>query len=49
MAETGNSTAPGAELKAHEETWSGFKRMMTWGTAAAFITGFSVVLLIASK
>jgi len=47
MAETGNSN--GAEIQQHEQTWSGFKAMMTWGTLVVFLIGAGVVLLIAQK
>jgi hypothetical protein len=46
MADTGDTHA--AELQAHQQTWTGFKAMMTWGTVAAFVIGAGVVLLIAS-
>lgn len=34
------------DLKAHEQTYSGFTAMMKWGTIASFIVGAIVVLLI---
>ncbi|MCW3834541.1 aa3-type cytochrome c oxidase subunit IV [Sphingomonas canadensis] len=39
----------GAELQAHEQTWTGFKSMMTWGTVIAALIGAFVVFLIAPK
>ncbi|MFD1611703.1 aa3-type cytochrome c oxidase subunit IV [Sphingomonas tabacisoli] len=39
MANEGN-------LKAHEQTYSGFTALMKWGTAAAFIVGLIVVFII---
>jgi hypothetical protein len=48
MAEIGN-TNQGGEIQAHQQTWSGFKAMMTWGTLAAFLIGAFVVFLIAPK
>ena len=47
MAETGENQA--REVRAHEQTWSGFKAMMTWGTVGAFLIGALVVFLIAPK
>ena len=47
MADTGETQAH--EVKAHEQTWGGFKAMMTWGTVAAFAIGAFVVFLIAPK
>lgn len=47
MADTGETQ--GAELQAHQQTWSGFKAMMTWGTLAAALLGALVVFLIAPK
>jgi hypothetical protein len=47
MADTGETQ--GAELQAHQQTWGGFKAMMTWGTVAAFLIGAFVVFLIAPK
>ena len=37
----------GAEMKAHAQTWTGFKAMMLWGAVGAFAIGFFVVFLIA--
>lgn len=38
--------ASNGDLKAHEQTYSGFTAMMKWGTVAAFIVGAIVVLII---
>ena len=45
MADTGENH--GAELKAHEETFSGFAALMKWGTIGSFAIGALVVFLIA--
>jgi heme/copper-type cytochrome/quinol oxidase subunit 2 len=45
MADTVDSTG---EIQAHEQTWSGFKTMMTWGTVVVAIIVAGVVFLIAS-
>ena len=42
MAETGDG-----DLKAHQETFSGFTALMTWGTIGSFLIGGFVVFLIA--
>lgn len=34
------------DIKAHENTYSGFTAMMKWGTIAAFLVGLVVVFLI---
>lgn len=47
MADTGENH--GAETQAHEQTWSGFKTMMTYGTIISFAIGAFVVFLIAPK
>jgi hypothetical protein len=47
MADTGENNT--TEIKQHEQTWSGFKAMMTWGTLGAFLVGLLVVFLIAPK
>jgi hypothetical protein len=39
----------GEQLKAHENSWNGFKAMMTWGTLVVALIGFGVVCLIAPK
>ena len=51
MADTGEThgNTPGGEVQQHEQTWTGFKAMMTWGTLAAFLIGAFVVFLIAPK
>lgn len=46
MAETGETTGAGAQA---ENTWTGFKAMMTWGTVGAALVGALVVFLIAPK
>ena len=45
MAETGDT---GADFSAHEQTWTGFKTMMLWGTIGCALVGALVVFLIAS-
>jgi hypothetical protein len=45
MVDTGDNAA---QLNAHEQTWNGFKVMMTWGTVAAALVAALVVFLIAS-
>lgn len=37
------------QLKAHEQTWSGFKAMMTWGTVGVALIAALVVFLISAK
>ncbi|NNM75604.1 aa3-type cytochrome c oxidase subunit IV [Sphingomonas sp. ID1715] len=39
--------AQNGEIKAHEQTYSGFTALLKWGTVASFIVAFIVVLLIA--
>ena len=34
------------EIKAHEQTYTGFTAMMKWGTIAVFISGLLIVFLI---
>jgi len=36
------------QIKAHEQTWNGFKAMMTWGTVGVALVAALVVFLIAS-
>ena len=36
------------DLKAHENTYSGFTAMMKWGTIASFLVGAIVVLIISN-
>lgn len=38
-----------AQIKAHEQTWHGFKAMMTWGTVVVFLIAAFVVFLISGK
>jgi hypothetical protein len=45
MADTGDSSS---QLKAHEQTWTGFVAMMKWGTVASALVAALVVFLIAS-
>ena len=45
MADTGENTT---EIKDHAETYSGFTKLMLWGTVVAFGLGAFVVLMIAS-
>jgi len=40
--------ASDGDLKAHEQTYSGFTAMLKWGTVASAITGLIVVFLIAN-
>ncbi|MBO9715055.1 aa3-type cytochrome c oxidase subunit IV [Sphingomonas sp.] len=49
MADASDTGTQGADYKAHEQSWNGFKAMMTWGTLGAFLVGAIVVLLIAPK
>lgn len=46
MVDTGDNAA---QLKAHEQTWSGFKTMMLWGTIGAAAVAALVVFLISAK
>ncbi|MBB4838170.1 MULTISPECIES: aa3-type cytochrome c oxidase subunit IV [Sphingomonas] len=46
MADTGDNAA---QLKAHEQTWNGFKAMMTWGTVGVALIAALVVFLISAK
>lgn len=39
--------ASDGDLKAHEQTYSGFTALMKWGTILSFIVGFIVILIIA--
>ena len=41
MASNGN-------IKAHEQTYSGFTSLLKWGAVAAFLVGLVVVFLIAN-
>jgi hypothetical protein len=43
----GNSEAQN-DMPAHVATYSGFLSLLKWGAILSFITGFSVILLIAS-
>lgn len=45
MADTSDH---GAEIKAHAETYSGFTKLMLWGTIVCAAIGAFVVLMIAS-
>jgi len=45
MADTGENST---EVQVHAETYSGFTRLMLWGTIASFAVGAFVVLMIAS-
>ena len=45
MAETGDNQ--GSDFKAHAETFSGFTKLMTWGTIGSALVGALVVFLIA--
>ena len=45
MADTSETRDAGNQA---EQTWTGFKTMMTWGTVFCFLVGAGVVLLIAS-
>ena len=36
------------DIKAHEQTYSGFTAMMKWGTAVAIVVGFIVIFIIAN-
>jgi len=45
MAETGENST---EVQAHAATYSGFTRLMLWGTIGSFAIGAFVVLMIAS-
>ena len=38
--------ANNGDLKAHEQTYSGFTALLKWGAVAAFIVGFIVILVI---
>lgn len=44
MADTGDHSA---EIKDHAETYSGFTKLMLWGTVFSFALGAFVVLMIA--
>lgn len=46
MGDTGDNAA---QLQAHEQTWHGFKAMMTWGTVGAALIAALVVFLISAK
>ncbi|MDF2383166.1 aa3-type cytochrome c oxidase subunit IV [Nostoc ellipsosporum NOK] len=37
------------QLKAHEQTWNGFKAMMFWGTIGVALIAALVVFLISAK
>jgi hypothetical protein len=37
------------QVKAHEQTWNGFKAMMSWGTVGAALIAALVVFLISGK
>ncbi|NYT42438.1 aa3-type cytochrome c oxidase subunit IV [Sphingomonas sp. R-74633] len=37
------------QVKAHEQTWTGFKAMMMWGTVGAALVAALVVFLISAK
>ena len=45
MADTGENST---EVQAHAETYSGFTKLMLWGTIASFAVDAFVVLMIAS-
>ena len=45
MADTGENST---EVQVHAETYSGFTKLMLWGTIASCGAGAVVVLLIAS-
>jgi aa3 type cytochrome c oxidase subunit IV len=45
MADTGETST---EIQAHAGTYSGFTRLMLYGTVAAFAIGAFVVFMIAS-
>jgi len=40
--------AGNGDLKAHEQTYSGFTALLKWGAIAAFLVGFIVILLISN-
>jgi hypothetical protein len=46
MGEINETNGAGAQA---ENTWTGFKAMMTWGTVGAALIGALVVFLIAPK
>jgi hypothetical protein len=43
-----DSMAGNGDLKAHEQTYSGFTAMLKWGAIAAFILGIIIILLISN-
>lgn len=49
MADTVDGAEQIKQIKAHEQTWNGFKAMMTWGTVAAALIAALVVFLISAK
>lgn len=40
--------ATNGDIKAHEETYSGFTALLKWGSIATFIVGMIVVVLISN-
>lgn len=40
--------ATNGDMKAHEQTYSGFMVFLKWGTIVSFLTGLIVVFLIAN-
>ena len=40
--------AGNGDLKAHEQTYSGFSALLKWGAIAALAVGFLVILIISN-
>lgn len=40
--------ASDGDLKAHEQTYSGFTALLKWGAISAFVVGIIIILLISN-